>query len=124
MRISKVEYYLNIARAVAKRSTCLRRQYGAVIVKNDEIISTGYNGSHRGADNCCDVGVCWREAHGIPHGEQYEKCESPVIIDDYDRNSKECKELLKCSSDIVRDEALELVCVVCDAVHQLAGGPL
>lgn len=74
MRISKVEYYLNIARAVAKRSTCLRRQYGAVIVKNDEIISTGYNGSHRGADNCCDVGVCWREAHGIPHGEQYEKC--------------------------------------------------
>ena len=74
MRISKVEYYLNIARAVAKRSTCLRRQYGAVIVKNDEIISTGYNGSHRGADNCCDVGVCWREAHGIPHGQQYEKC--------------------------------------------------
>ena len=74
MRISKVEYYLNIARAVAKRSTCLRRQYGAVIVKNAEIISTGYNGSHRGADNCCDVGVCWREAHGIPHGQQYEKC--------------------------------------------------
>ena len=74
MRISKVEYYLNIARAVAKRSTCLRRQYGAVIVKNDEIISTGYNGSHRGADNCCDVGVCWREAHGSPHGQQYEKC--------------------------------------------------
>ncbi len=74
MRISKVEYYLNIARAVARRSTCLRRQYGAVIVNNDEIISTGYNGSHRGADNCCDVGVCWREAHGIPHGQQYEKC--------------------------------------------------
>lgn len=73
-RISKIEYYLNIARAVSKRSTCLRRQYGAVIVKNDEIISTGYNGSHRGADNCCDVGVCWREAHGIPHGQQYEKC--------------------------------------------------
>ncbi len=74
MRISKIEYYLNIARAVSKRSTCMRRQYGAVIVKNDEIISTGYNGSHRGADNCCDVGVCWREAHGIPHGQQYEKC--------------------------------------------------
>lgn len=73
-RITKDEYYLNIARAVALRSTCLRRQYGAVIVKDDRIISTGYNGSARGQDNCCDVGVCWREAHGIPHGEQYEKC--------------------------------------------------
>jgi len=74
MRISKDEYYLGIAKAVAKRSTCLRRQYGAVVVKNDQIISTGYNGSARGADNCCDVGVCWREAHNVPHGEQYEKC--------------------------------------------------
>lgn len=74
MRISKDEYYLNIAKAVAQRSTCLRRQYGAVIVKNDQIISTGYNGSARGESNCCDVGKCWREAHNIPHGEQYEKC--------------------------------------------------
>ena len=73
-RISKSEYYLGIARAVAQRSTCLRRQYGAVIVKNDRIIATGYNGSARGEENCCDVGVCWREAHGIPHGERYEKC--------------------------------------------------
>lgn len=73
-RPDKHQYYLDIAAQVAKRSTCLRRQYGAVIVKNDEIISTGYNGSARGARNCCDVGECWREAHGIPHGEQYEKC--------------------------------------------------
>lgn len=73
-RISKDEYYLAIAQTVALRSTCLRRQYGAVIVKNDRIISTGYNGSARGEENCCDVGECWREAHGIPHGEQYEKC--------------------------------------------------
>lgn len=73
-RISKDDYYLSIARAVAQRSTCLRRQYGAVIVKNDEIISTGYNGAARGAENCCDVGECWRESHGVPHGEQYEKC--------------------------------------------------
>ena len=73
-RVSKKDYYLDIAAAVAKRSTCLRRQYGAVIVKNDEIVATGYNGAPRGEDNCCDVGVCWREAHGIPHGEQYEKC--------------------------------------------------
>lgn len=74
MRPDKHQYYLNIAEQVAKRSTCLRRQYGAVIVNNDEIISTGYNGSARGEKNCCDVGECWREAHGIPHGEQYEKC--------------------------------------------------
>lgn len=73
-RPSKDDYYLGIAAQVAARSTCLRRQYGAVIVKDDVIISTGYNGSPRGEKNCCDVGVCWREAHNIPHGEQYEKC--------------------------------------------------
>lgn len=73
-RPSKKDYYLEIAKAVARRSTCLRRQYGAVIVKDDQIISTGYNGSARGDENCCDAGECWRSAHGIPHGEQYEKC--------------------------------------------------
>lgn len=73
-RIEKQEYYLNIAREVSKRSTCLRRQYGAVIVNHDEIIATGYNGAPRGHDNCCDVGECYRERHGVPHGEQYEKC--------------------------------------------------
>lgn len=73
-RIGKDEYYLGIAKAVSARSTCLRRQYGAIVVKDDRIISTGYNGSARGEENCCDVGECWREAHGIPHGEQYEKC--------------------------------------------------
>lgn len=73
-RLPKFLYYLNIAKAVSKRSTCLRRQYGAIIVKNDEIIATGYNGAARGEPNCCDEGVCWREANGIPHGEQYEKC--------------------------------------------------
>lgn len=73
-RPEKSAYYLGIAAAVAARSTCLRRQYGAVIVKNDAIVSTGYNGAARGLPNCCDSGECWREAHGIPHGEQYEKC--------------------------------------------------
>lgn len=73
-RITKDQYYLGIAKAVAMRSTCIRRMYGCVIVKNDEIISTGYNGSARGELNCCDAGECWRAAHGIPHGEQYEKC--------------------------------------------------
>lgn len=75
-RPSKDEYYLGIAASVTERSTCLRRRYGAVIVNNDEIIATGYNGSPRGEGNCCDTGECWREAHNIPHGEQYEKCVS------------------------------------------------
>lgn len=73
-RPSKDAYYLDIAAMVARRSTCIRRQYGAVIVKNDEIIATGYNGAARGEKNCCDTGFCFREANGIPHGEQYEKC--------------------------------------------------
>lgn len=73
-RESKQQYYLDIAAAVAKRSTCLRRQYGAVIVKNDEIVATGYNGAPRGDTNCCDKGECWRDVNHVPHGEQYEKC--------------------------------------------------
>ena len=73
-RPSKEEYYLSIAEAVLARSTCLRRKYGAVIVKDDEIISTGYNGSPRGMDNCCDTGYCYREHEHIPHGERYEDC--------------------------------------------------
>lgn len=75
-RLTKDEYYLRIAQAVSERSTCLRRRYGAVIVKNDEIIATGYNGSPRGSTNCCDIGYCYRELNKIPHGEQYEKCVS------------------------------------------------
>lgn len=75
-RPSKVKYYLDIAAAVAARSTCIRRQYGAVIVKNDTIVSTGYNGTARGLINCCDLNECYREAHNIPHGQQYEKCKA------------------------------------------------
>lgn len=59
-RISKDEYFLGIAKAVCKRSNCLKRHYGAVIVKNDEIIATGYNGSPRDEKNCCDLGKCKR----------------------------------------------------------------
>lgn len=73
-RISKDRYYLGIAEAVGKRSTCLRRMYGAVIVKNDEIISTGYNGAPRGEQNCSDLGTCERIELNIPKGEQYERC--------------------------------------------------
>lgn len=73
-RINKDEYYLGIAEAVLKRSTCLRRKYGAVIVKDDVIVSTGYNGSARGEDNCCDLGKCIREELNVPKGERYELC--------------------------------------------------
>ena len=75
-RISKENYYLDIAETVLERATCLRRVYGAIIVKNDEIISTGYNGSPRGRKNCVDMGFCTREAMQVPRGERYELCRS------------------------------------------------
>ena len=75
-RISKENYYLDIAETVIGRATCLRRCYGAIIVKNDEIISTGYNGAPRGRCNCVDLGRCTREVMNIPRGERYELCRS------------------------------------------------
>ena len=75
-RISKENYYLNIAETVLERATCLRRVFGAIIVKNDEIISTGYNGAPRGRRNCVDMGLCTREAMQVPRGERYELCRS------------------------------------------------
>ena len=75
-RISKENYYLDIAETVLERATCLRRVYGAIIVKNDEIISTGYNGAPRGRANCVDLGYCSREAMQVPRGERYELCRS------------------------------------------------
>ena len=71
-RPDKDLYYLNIAAAVSLRSTCLRRRYGSVLVKNDIIIATGYNGSARGAVNCCDTGYCAREAANKPHNSDYD----------------------------------------------------
>lgn len=75
-RVSKENYYLDIAQTVSERSTCLRRRFGAIIVKNDSIISTGYNGAPRGRKNCDDLGYCFREKLGIPRGERYEMCRS------------------------------------------------
>ena len=75
-RISKENYYLDIAQTVLERATCLRRIYGAIIVKNDEIISTDYNGAPRGRRNCVDMGYCTREALRVPRGERYELCRS------------------------------------------------
>jgi dCMP deaminase len=76
MRKDKTNYYLDIADAVRSRSTCLRRQYGAIIVKNDEIVSTGYNGAPRGRKNCSELGRCTREELKIPSGQRYELCRS------------------------------------------------
>lgn len=75
-RRDKTNYYLDIAEAVAGRGTCLRRHYGAIIVKNDEIISTGYNGAPRGRKNCIDLNRCVREELNVPSGERYELCRS------------------------------------------------
>lgn len=76
MRTDKINYYLDVAETVLKRSTCLRRNYGAILVKNDEIIATGYNGSPRGSINCSDKGVCRRNELKIASGERYELCEA------------------------------------------------
>ncbi|MCQ2416506.1 MAG: deaminase [Oscillospiraceae bacterium] len=75
-RRDKINYYLDIAEAVSARSTCLRRKFGAIIVKNDEIISTGYNGAPRGRKNCCDLDYCYRERMNVPRGQRYELCRS------------------------------------------------
>ncbi len=75
-RRDKINYYLDLAETVSQRSTCLRRHYGAVIVKADEVISTGYSGAPRGRQNCCDLGYCLRESMGLHRGERYELCRS------------------------------------------------
>ena len=75
-RRDKYNYYLDIAETVLERGTCLRRNYGAIIVKNDEIISTGYSGAPRARKNCCDLGYCIRQKLNIPRGQNYEKCRS------------------------------------------------
>jgi len=75
-RISKEEYYLGIAREVARRSTCFRRSIGAIIVRNDQIISTGYVGAPRKTKDSLEHGFCLRDKLGIPHGQRYELCRS------------------------------------------------
>ncbi len=75
-RRSKINYYLDIAETVTRRGTCLRKNFGAVIVKDDVIVSTGYNGAPRGRANCCDLKFCLRDKMNIPRGERYELCRS------------------------------------------------
>ena len=75
-RVSKINYYLDIAQTVSERATCMRRRFGAIIVKNDSILSTGYNGAPRGRQNCTDLHRCIREELQLPRGERYELCRS------------------------------------------------
>jgi len=75
-RKDKENYYLDIAETVMLRSTCRRRRFGAIIVLNDEIIATGYNGAPRGRKNCLDLAVCMRDELNVPRGERYELCRS------------------------------------------------
>lgn len=98
-RISKDEYYLNIALAVSKRSTCLKRHYGCIIVKDDRIVSTGYNGSPRGDINCCDVGACKR-ANAERYAD-YTLCESVHA---------EQNAIISASAEELKDATLYLTC--------------
>ncbi len=75
-RVDKHNYYLDIAETVIERGTCLRRNFGAIVVKNDEIVSTGYTGAPRGRQNCCNTGICIRQELNVPRGERYELCRS------------------------------------------------
>lgn len=75
-RVDKPNYYLDIAETVIERGTCLRRNFGAIIVRNDEIVSTGYSGAPRGRQNCSDLKFCMRDKLNIPRGERYEMCRS------------------------------------------------
>ena len=68
------QYFIKMAKLTAERSTCIRRQVGAVIVKDKHIIATGYNGAPRGLEHCTDIGSCLRQELGVPSGERHELC--------------------------------------------------
>lgn len=108
MRPNKVEYYLNIAESVAQRGTCLRRKFGAIIVKDDRIVSTGYVGAPRGRKNCCDLGYCYRMENNIPSGQQYEKCRS---------SHAEMNACIQASAEEMKDAILYLVGIENDGTY-------
>ncbi len=101
-RPDKINYYLDIAETVSKRSTCLRKHYGAIIVKNDVIVSTGYNGAPRGRKNCSDLGYCMRNEMGIPRGERYEMCRSVHA---------EANAIIAADRDKMLDSVLYMACI-------------
>lgn len=101
-RVSKINYYLDIAQTVSERGTCLRRRFGAIIVKNDVILSTGYNGAPRGRKNCTDLGWCMREKLNIPRGERYEMCRSVHA---------EANAIISASREQMLDSTLYMTCI-------------
>lgn len=101
-RVNKINYYLDIAQTVSERSTCLRKHYGAIIVKNDVIVSTGYNGAPRGRKNCSDLGFCQRQKLNIPQGERYELCRAAHA---------EANAMLAASRDQMLGSTLYMACV-------------
>ena len=111
-RVSKENYYLDIAQTVSERSTCLRKRYGAIIVKNDSIISTGYNGDPRGRANCNEIGSCMREKLQIPRGERYELCRSV---------HSEANAIIAASRENMLDATLYMCCTDPDDGHVVAG---
>lgn len=106
-RISKIDAYLNCAENFAYRSTCLKRKYGAVLVKDDAVISTGYNGSPRGFENCCDLGVCPRMKRNLHQGEGYGICRAIHA---------EANALLNCS----REQTLGRICILRESIRETA----
>lgn len=101
-RRTKQNYYLDIAQAVAERGTCIRRKFGAIIVNNDSIVSTGYAGAPRGRQNCCDLNFCLRDKLNIPRGERYELCRSVHA---------EANAIIAASRDRMLGADLYLVCI-------------
>lgn len=101
-RRDKTNYYLDIAQTVSERCTCIRRNFGSIIVKNDEIIATGYVGAPRGRKNCTDLGYCTRERLNIPRGERYELCRSI---------HSEANAIISAPRNLMIDSTLYLVCV-------------
>ena len=108
-RISKDEYYLNIALAVSKRSTCLKRHYGCVIVKDDRIVSTGYNGAPRGDVNCCDLGKCKR-----PDAERYSDYTSCEAV------HAEQNAIISASAEELKGATLYLACEGFERVESIS----
>ena len=112
-RIDKENYYLDIAETVLERSTCMRSAYGALIVRNDEIVSTGYNGAPRGRSNCIDLGYCIRDRLNIPTGERYELCRSVHA---------EANAIINASRENMIDSTLYLVGRECDTGDYVKNG--
>ena len=104
-RRDKINYYLDLAEMVSQRSTCLRRHFGAVLVQNDEVISTGYTGAPRGRKNCSDLNYCVRQKLNVPRGERYELCR---------RVHAEANAIISTSRDKMLGSTLYLVGIECD----------